>query len=771
MISILMEMIEQLFSGTELLFPFLFLLFFLTGILMIHQKTDCLPRYLLASAVAESFILFFFMVLSAAADIKQPPAGFKDKLILWQLLLSVLFFCILLACLWEYGKFNKQLKTVVNYAKPDHYDYNLMEAWRQLNELQPSKLTPRQRKKYKRHRMYLCAYLGAFGANEPEMKKLENGNKKEELIFYHFLRFIQYWAVGRMEQAAEHIRQAEELCDADTDTFMRSQIMINRGVAYVGIGLYKDADDAFARAIHFCEKHHIKNKGLWVNLYYNYVFNKTRISPEITWEQLDSVFEQLKTHLDLEKSPDYLDYFNAQLELLRQINAGKEQLEEHVYYAFDYIRMSDLPDYNRCMFESSTARIIWAARLDPTYILQALTDDMKLLLQMPMPAKYRCLKDIDLFFTDLYGSITETYDDLKQCARRYMDEQAEDDLEDYRKSLPAEAVYERCFCFKEIAGIQKRTEQTYQWKTVEENFKNACALYHENGLELEEMMCNLALIDECSSILNTDEHFRFLRRKEMFRYINEVETFLPNLERHPLINEAALRLSFYCGILDDYDRCRKYYELYKETSGQVSLNHYAPWLHRYYMTVCFEVRVLYILETIKKIARDCRLKIKKESVCLWFENFGKTEGQDESFVLGRLLGYTDLMMLKRIVWREEETGKTCYHAWLVLIQLKMEIDITYQSVEQGEKSMFFISGQHPLENGTSKWLCKKKHGNPKMHPVIQTGTFGLGNYAPDAQQTMSEVCGIIEKELPKQCPSVENLYEAFQDVMLPVSAG
>lgn len=113
---------------------------------------------------------------------------------------------------------------------------------------------------------------------------------------------------------------------------------------------------------------------------------------------------------------------------------------------------------------------------------------------------------ISTFFTDLRGTIVEQYRDLHKDAAEYMDQQALKDLEEYRKSLPQEAVYERCFCFQEEAGLQKNHPQTYRWEHVEEDFVNACHLYKENGLELEELKCKLGMIDEDCHFLNQNQY-------------------------------------------------------------------------------------------------------------------------------------------------------------------------------------------------------------------------------------------------------------------------
>lgn len=77
---------------------------------------------------------------------------------------------------------------------------------------------------------------------------------KKDTAFNHLLYFIQYQRTGHIEQANEQIRKAEVLCNEETDITIRSQILINRGVAYVLTKAYKDAEDAFEKAILFARR-------------------------------------------------------------------------------------------------------------------------------------------------------------------------------------------------------------------------------------------------------------------------------------------------------------------------------------------------------------------------------------------------------------------------------------------------------------------------------------------------------------------------------------
>ena len=300
-------------------------------------------------------------------------------------------------CIRIYWGMRRELKVSRLHAHPESYDYNLMEAWKCLEKLLPSKMTKKQKESYERYKMFLRTQMGSFHANELEMRRRAEVGEKDT-AFNHLLYFIQYQRTGHIEQANEQIRKAEVLCNAETDSIIRSQILINRGVAYVLTKAYKDAEDAFEKAIRFCEENNMQVSELWTILYYNYVFNKTRLHPDMAYEEWKAELDILKEHLDMGNPQDYIAYRNVELELLRQTGAERSKLEANVQDTLAYIRNSKMPDRNRCMFEASVARVIWSLRLNPVHILQALNADKELIRQFPMPARYHCYKNIQSFF-------------------------------------------------------------------------------------------------------------------------------------------------------------------------------------------------------------------------------------------------------------------------------------------------------------------------------------------------------------------------------------
>lgn len=775
MIDLLLALVDQTFGGTNLYIPTILMMLAIGIICFTNKNWLQMPRYMFGTVISEIAGVYFFFVLGFGMQVlcrETKPEAKEFLKSLYGILCLILGIMIILAyrCIHIYWIMRRELKVSCLYAQPENYDYNLIEAWKRLEKLLPSKMTKKQKETYERYKMFLRTQMGSFHANELEMRRRAEAGEKDT-AFNHLLYFIQYQRTGHIEQANEQIRKAEALCNEETDITIRSQILINRGVAYVLTKAYKDAEDAFEKAILFCEENDLQTSELWTILYYNYVFNKTRLHQHISYEEWKSELEILKEHLDMKNPQDYIAYRYVELEMLRQTGAERSRLEKNVQDMLTCIGQRKMPDRNRCMFEASVAHVVWSSRLDPVHVLQALNKDKELIRQFPMPARYHCYKNIQSFFEDLHGGIVKKYADLREDAAEYMKHQSLDDLEKFRKLLPSEAVYERCFCFEEEARLQKNHPQTYRWENVLEELENASNLYKENGLELEELMCNLNLIDEACIALNVDAYGRPIYKDRMKHLMEEAEQILPILQEHPVINEIALRMSYYAYRMDDYEKCKKYYEEYRRTKHLVSIEQYAPGLHTYYMVVSFAVRVLYVIDAIKAIPSISEFQRKNASIRKSIQNFMSGPAEKEYVILGMLLGFTDIVLLKRLMWKNARDGSTEAHVWFVFSDIGLEIDIAYNNIAEDAETdrTFFINNQHPLENGLSRFASKKSEQGRLSVPLVQEETFGLGNFVESEQAEMLEIRDMIEKYLPEACPTIEELRWSYRDVMFPVS--
>lgn len=243
-----------------------------------------------------------------------------------------------------------------------------------------------------------------------------------------------------------------------------------------------------------------------------------------------------------------------------------------------------------------------------------------------------------------------------------------------------------------------------------------------------------------------------------------------NYMEHPVINEISLRMSFYAYRMDEYERYKKYYKEYRRTKHLVSIEQYAPWLHRYYMVVSFAVRVLYVIDAIKAIPTTNEFLKRNLSIQKTIRNFMSEPTEKEYVILGMLLGFTNTVLLKRLTWKNAPDGSKKAHVWFVFLDFGWEIDIAYNNIVEAVETnrIFFVINQHPLENGLSRFVSKKNEQGRLSVPLVQKGTFGLGNFGESEQAEMLEICDMIEKHLPEDCPTIEELLWCYGDVMIPV---
>ena len=195
-------------------------------------------------------------------------------------------------------------------------------------------------------------------------------------------------------------------------------------------------------------------------------------------------------------------------------------------------------------------------------------------------------------------------------------------------------------------------------------------------------------------------------------------------------------------------------------------------MHSYYMSVCFAVRVLYILDTISNMQQTNEFLLAKESVKEIIKRFLIELTEKEYVILGVLLGFINLVALKRFTWNDQSDGSEKAHIWLVFPDFGWEIDAAYNNIARNDENnkIFFALGQHPLENGRSRFANEKKAQGALNYQAVQIGTFGLGNFSDREQEEMLEVCDMLEKHLPNVCPTMEELVWAYNDVKAPVGA-
>lgn len=661
--TVLEEIIKTVF-GANWLVPAVIIIISVAMIRFVCKRS--LPQYIKAclTAATSSILLLLLSCYFLWAD--YPNLLLMADKIKWELAFITVISILTLLVL--YRKIDKKLRIVIKNTESDG---NRIAAWKELQTIKISCLAPWQKKVYDKRRLYLRVFLGNTSGAEAELEQY-----KDDKPFYHYMKAIILNFKGNHKAEYDEIKLAEDSCNGDTDPLLHFQIIANRGVAYVIAGQFALADDFYKKAIAFAKAADLKDPDLWLNIYYNYVFNLTRWKPDITLQKCLDVLEGVKQHIDIEDPKQYIGLSNIIIELMRQKNAKRVEIDDVINSDFEYLVNLDLSDTEKCIFEATSARMVCTGRLTPEAVVERLSKDIDLFMKLPMPERYRCFKEIDYMFKDLRGKVVERNEKIKETAHWYMVNQAIHDIDEYRASLPSEAVYEICYCLKERAGLVKYKPDDYEWKEFLKSMQSAQLLYKENDLLADVVLRYLDIMDEATSEANVDAEFRPVHIDVMQNAIQEIEMVLPQLVEHPILYEIYLRLSVYCLAMDDVSRSKEYYRKYRML-GEFSINHLAPWLRGKYSIISLVMLVIGYIETVDKIAEK-DLSIEISQVQEWFKGFHDRNGYFEALVFGRVLGGELLPMCLEPIQGRKLYGSfinisDIQSAWLVIPALPAKI--------------------------------------------------------------------------------------------------
>ena len=636
----------------------------------------------------------------------------------------------IIVLIFLYLKIDKQLRFVIKNTKVGG---NRITAWKELQNIKVSKLTWWQKKKYDKHRLYLRVFLGNTYGAETELERYINDKP-----FYHYVKAVILNFKGKHRDEYDEIKIAEDSCNGDTDPLLHIQIILNRGVAYVSAGEYGLANDCFRKAIDFGRKKGLRNADLWLNIYDNYIFNLTRIKPDISLQKCLDILEEVKKYIDIEDPKQYIGLSNIVIEIMRQKKAHRQEIDEVINFDFEYLINVNLSDIERCVFEATTARVVCTGRLNPDAVIERLTEDIDLFKKLPMPDKFKCFKEIDYMFKDLRGPIVERNQQLKETAHWYMFNQAIKDLDEYRASLPSEAVYEICSCLKEGAGLMKNNPDQYKWERFLKNMQSAQQIYQENELLADATICYLDIMDEATSEQNVDSELKSVHMDVMHKALDEIEKVLPQLVEHPILYEVYLRLSIYCLAMDDVDRSKEYYRKYRML-GVYSINHFAPWLRGKYSIISLIMLVIGYIETVDRIAgRDLSAEIPQ--IQEWFKEFHERNGYFEAVVFGRVLGGEVLPLCIEMIQEQEEYNgfiKIGYiqNAWFVVPALPAKIKCNAIANEKVIGSEGILSD---LQN-------------------LKILYFNINTIMPEMKKAIDRIVYMVKDEMPDYLISSEEL--------------
>lgn len=657
--------------------------------------------------------------------------------------------CFLILFLWNRCHFGKIRKACEQQS--------YIEALKLLNSIKSGWLTDKQLHNYKKRRFFLLVRLGSLRRARAYLEDICS----EKGAFYHFSLHILAFFSGDLKTASQEIQLAEDDEDLKRDPFLQFQIMINHGVCYASEKNYHLADEYFRKAITFYDDRKLRDEELLATFYYNFAFNRLRLSPNTTdWK---TALEECQSRLDMKKTNAQICMLNLRLELLRQTEAPREIIDELLQGAISTITGGKLPLKNQVLFASSAARVAWAARVNPIPCLKLLSGNLSVIESLPANQRYEVYAELDILFHDLHGPVNDSFAKLRDRASDYLKNEAESDLRQWRKELPEEAVYARCDCLKKMAALS-RNRMSYVRDSVVSFQQNAIRLYHDNGLYLDELHAHQDIMDELLDERNRDEDYRPICVSEMREHLAMAETLLSQLTGHPSLVETYLRLGCYCLDLDEYEKSLSYVRLFWDAN--ISVQNFAPWLRRYYAILLLYTRVILFDQAIKKASADKRLCTFRKDIQDWFATYPRHDGTLDTLLLGRFLS---VPIGKTKVWIPTGENEPQGHTWLWIPGLELNIDLTYPQFADDRlcRCIFFHKNRHPFESGTSLTLRISQQQSPLIFEDVICSQIGH-ELTSEAKTLVDTIYDLLCGYIPRDCPAVEDFTQLMQEFITPV---
>lgn len=748
---------KEIYGKEPFWIPTLFLILILSGIFCFRQLLkEVLQRYpkyykhyLIISFLGFGILLYNYYI-------------WKNILIY----LSGLFIMILSlsSILLRYSLMQRSLKKVITIFKTKEIDDCEIKALDKLKNLSNKKMSEKQIICAERYKIYILTHLGNIRAVEKIIEKV--GPEKLEQAHFYLIKYIVAWHSGDIVRAHNEIIKARDAISDQTEPIVQVEILMNVGVSYVAQKNYHAADDSFNLAVREYKRLDLNNKPLLDIIYNNYAFNKTRLgTDDQSWKEVVSDYRSL---LDFDCLNDQLNYFNFELQMLRQTNAPREELSGVVKNNFTRFMDSDLPIKHKVLLAGSGIRIAWSAMLDPSKILSVINENYSILDTLHPIARYRIHKELLLLFKDLIEEQPEQNSILRDRTRCYMEQQAEKDIQAHRRTLPDEAIYARCYCLEELASIEKN-KKDYNAHKIISFLSDAVKLYQDNSLLMDEIKSRLNIMDELCAIENWNENLEPLNPEEMRQQRHRIESLLPKLKKHPIKAEIGIRMSFYCLIIHEYDKCIEYYDWFDKVS--LSLNHFAPWLHRYRMFTAFAVRILYFKNIVVALKDSQEVLLCTNDVQEWFQSFPNHNGVLDSMLLARFIGWREYP-IKTLKWFNPNTPEQFkIHSWFYFPELHLNADITYEQFkeEDNKDQIFFNDDQHPFESNKSKTIAKDFSQSGYITEGVDFKIINDFYLSETEMEILEKAFELINKHIPSNCPTQIELVALFQSTMMPVA--
>lgn len=664
-----------------------------------------------------------------------------------------------LFCAWIH--YNRQLEQIARKNDLISPEHNPAEAISDLKQLNDSHLIGSQIERYNRYKVYTYVALGNNAVAKAILEKdSKYGDEATpiEPAFRHFFLHIIADRAGDFSESQTQLNEAfAHKDDRKTDSLLVIQLEHNQAVLHVNSGQYSIANDEFKKVISHAKELNVKNKDLLNILYENYALNKTRLGlPDggisEGWEAIDEYAETL----DCSRPFDTLALFNMKLQFTRQIGASPDEkqllCDEHINYLTLNNMLSETEALT-CL--SSMARICWSDGLDPTRVIEFLSQKTEKYYDLDPGDRYTSLNNLCAMLENL---ITEDRNalSLREFVAQYFLNDADDDLNSWEMELPPEAYRMRASILRQKAGMQQRKGNLGQ---AEELMNEAIKLLESNLEKLEAIEYRLALAEMLTANLPVDCEEKTQIADKALKHMRETELFLQSLQEHPMLGLPYAQLSKCYALLNMPDECINAYT--KAVSYPTPLDHYAPHIRAEKTVAAFCARFFIFIRSIYQLKDQIgTIRISPESKA-WIEAFPDVTTFQATILLGMFFGIEENMSMVKSNRVSKENRIRIEHYWLDIPELNMSFDPTIRNTISDVRGQVFQIGKHPELNIDPVDLQQTNSGEEYklLNPTQYWLSISMVDHA--IYTVLKEVLATLDRATKGSVPNRDELKQMF----------
>jgi tetratricopeptide (TPR) repeat protein len=407
-------------------------------------------------------------------------------------------------------------------------------------------------------------------------------NKNEFEPYYLMLKAMIAENAMNLEEASKLWQIALNVTFETKDLLLRAMIYNNYGRIRLMEGNLTDAISFYRQSYEIAKNQ--KNREI-INASFQNLIHTSRLKGDK--QNAGQYFREYETLIPDKTLNDMKEKFNLRVEIARQ-NKNSEEISKVIFDGYHEIRPL-LSKQRQKIFDVCVLRMMFSNKMDFEIVMERIYDNIDDYFTLKTPEKYFCLKEINISLRGIQFPHCHKYALLHNKINEYMTKNALIDIDVYISTLKDYEVHQRCSMEREKVIVQKEWIRPYRFENIYSSMSDIKDIYQKNGMFIAAIFMDLDIADECFAPENYfDNTIKREPKEKMKEHVELAAASLTHLKKYSRVVEGDIRLAMYYLVLNEREKAQKHFKAYEE--AQFPINHFAPWIQRYYEMLCQEFK-------------------------------------------------------------------------------------------------------------------------------------------------------------------------------------